>query len=135
MLFRSLNKRRVLIRVDMIDDVPNHECLARKRRCHVLFDHMQGYYGVSSLEGLSQGVTVIAGLDDWNRTQVAEFAGTDNLPWIPAFDQVSLEAALRELNSNRAACQLQGLKGREFMEKHWSDKHVAEYLVEFYENI
>lgn len=132
---KNLNKRRVLIHVDMIDDVPNYECLARKRRCHVLFDHMQGYYGVSSLEGLSQGVTVIAGLDDWNRTQVAEFAGTDNLPWIPAFDQPSLETALGELNSNRAACQLQGLKGREFMEKHWSDKRVAGYLIEFYENI
>ena len=132
---KNLNKRRLLLDVDMIDDVPNDECLARKRRCHVLFDHMQGYYGVSSLEGLSQGVTVIAGLDDWNRAKVAEFAGTDKLPWVPAFDQESLEATLQDLNNNRVACQLQGLRGREFMEKHWSDKQVAGHLISFYENI
>jgi len=132
---KTLHKEGVHLDVDMIDDVPNDECLARKRRSHVLFDHMQGYYGVSSLEGLSQGVTVIAGLNEWNREQVATFAGTDELPWVIAHDQTSLEETLRELNTYRSACQLQGLKGREFMEKHWSDKHVIDHLITFYENI
>jgi hypothetical protein len=132
---KTLNKRKILLNVDMIDDVPNDECLARKRRCHVLFDHMQGYYGVSSLEGLSQGLAVIAGLDDWNQAQVAKFVGTNNLPWVSAFDQASLEAVLRELNNNRAFCQLKGLKGREFIEKYWSDKRVVNHLIEFYEKL
>jgi len=132
---KKLEKEGVRLDVDMIDDVPNDECLARKRRCHVLFDHMQGYYGVSSLEGLSQAVAVIAGLDDWNREQVAQFAGTDDLPWITAYDQTNLEETLRELDGNRAGCQLVGLKGREFMEKHWSDTRVAGHLIDFYETI
>jgi hypothetical protein len=130
-----LKKKGVRLDVDLIDDVPNSDCLARKRRCHVLFDHMQGYYGVSSLEGLSQGVAVITGLDDWNRAHVAEFAQTDELPWITAHDLADLEHVLTELNQNRERCQRLGLKGREFMEKHWSDKHVAGHLVEFYETI
>lgn len=132
---KRLSKNNVHLDVDMIDDVPNEECLARKRRCHVLFDHMQGYYGVSSLEGLSQGVAVIAGLDQWNREQVAGFAGTEALPWILAHDRDSLERRLRELDGDRAYCEAKGNEGRAFMEKHWSDRRVAEHLVRFYERM
>jgi len=131
----SLRKDKVHLDVDMIDDVPNTECLSRKRRCHVLFDHMQGYYGVSSLEGLSQGVAVIAGLNDWNRERVAEFAGTDDLPWVLAHDQASLEGRLRELEADRGLCEAVGMKGREFMETCWSDERVARHLTAFYENL
>ncbi len=132
---KRLKNRGIRLNVDMIDDVPNDECLARKRRCHVLFDHMQGYYGVSSLEGLSQGLAVIAGLDEWNRKQVAGFAGTDDLPWIVAYDQKQLEQRLTELENDRAHCQAVGEAGRMFMQNHWSDKLVAGHLIEFYENM
>lgn len=130
----NLKRDGVRLDVDLIDDVPNDECLTRKRRCHVLFDHMQGYYGVSSLEGLSQGVAVIAGLNDWNRERVAEFSGTDDLPWVLAYDQPTLEARLRELERDRDLCEAVGRKGRAFMVERWSDARVASHLVEFYES-
>jgi len=129
----EINKRKVHIHLDLIDNVPNDECLARKRRCHALFDHMQGYYGVSSLEGLSQGLAVIAGLDDWNRARVAEFAGTGDLPWVLARDRAELKARLVELCSDRALCESLGRKGRAFMEERWSDERVARHLIDFYE--
>ena len=122
---KTLRREGIRLDVDMIDDVPNDQCLARKRRCHVLFDHMQGYYGVSSLEGLAQGVAVIAGLDDWNREQVTRFAGTDDLPWVLAYTRTDLENRLRELESDRALCEAAGDAGRKFMEGHWSDRRVA----------
>ncbi|WP_319541193.1 glycosyltransferase family 1 protein [uncultured Pseudodesulfovibrio sp.] len=131
----SINKRKVHLAVDLIDDVPNTECLARKRRNHVLFDHMQGYYGVSSLEGLSQGLAVIAGLDEWNRARITEFAGTDDLPWTVARTKDELEEKLLEFAFNRPACEAAGNKGREFMETRWSDKRVVNRLVEFYESL
>lgn len=131
----DVNKRKVYLSVDLIDDVPNDICLARKRRCHVLFDHMQGYYGVSSLEGLSQGVTVIAGLDEWNRACVSEFSGTGDLPWISAQSRAELADRLRDLALDRPLCEAVGNKGRKFMEECWSDKRVAGHLVEFYEAI
>lgn len=119
--------------VDLIDDVPNAECLERKRRCHVLFDHMQGYYGVSSLEGLSQGLAVIAGLDGWNRQQVARFAGTDDLPWVIATDRAQLADRLRELAGDRDRCRAVGEASRRFMVERWSDRIVAGRLARFYE--
>jgi glycosyltransferase involved in cell wall biosynthesis len=132
---RSTAHPRVRLAVDMIDDVPNLECLARKRRCHVLFDHMQGYYGVSSLEGLSQGLAVIAGLDAWNREQVGRFAGTDELPWVLASTRRELEDRLRELGSDLDLCRTVGEASRRFMEARWSDAVVARRLADFYEGM
>jgi len=127
------------VELDLIDNVPNCDCLARKRACHALFDHMQGYYGVSSLEGLSQGIPVIAGLNEWNRRHVAEFAGVADapgeLPWVLAHDRESLAARLRELASDRALCREIGASSRRFVERHWSDAKVAGRLMDFWETM
>lgn len=131
----ELNRDGQRLDLDLIDDVPNTECLRRKRQCHVCFDHMQGYYGVSSLEGLSQGLAVIAGLDDWNRGHMAEFAGTDDLPWVLARNAGELAEQLRELAADRELCREIGLRARKFMENRWSDKIVATRLNRFYERL
>lgn len=120
------------VELDLIDDVPNAECLSRKRMSHVCFDHMQGYYGVSSLEGLSQGIAVIAGLDDWNREHIVEFAGTDDLPWVVAHDRQSLRDRLVWLDQDREVLEAVGAAGRMFMEDHWSDRKLARRLHEFW---
>ncbi|WP_018125936.1 glycosyltransferase [Desulfovibrio oxyclinae] len=130
----ELSERGIEIELDLIDDVPNRECLERKRRCHVLFDHMQGYYGVSSLEGLSQGLAVIAGLDEWNMERIHEFTGAPELPWVIARDRDSLRDALTVLDADRELCQQTGLRSRAFMERFWSDARVAGHLAEFWEN-
>jgi hypothetical protein len=125
------------LELDLIDNVPHLECLARKREAHVLFDHMQGYYGVSSLEGLSQGLAVIAGLDDWNRAHVAEFAGVpdapETLPWVLAHNPEELAARLRELAGDLPACRARGEASRRFIEDCWSEEKVAGHLCDFWD--
>ncbi len=125
-------ERGLEIELDMIECAPNRECLKRKRRCHAMFDHMQGYYGVTSLEGLSQGLAVIAGLDDWNIERISEFAGTDDLPWVMARNREELRERIRELAADPVWCASLGRKGREFMERCWSDGRLARKLSEFY---
>lgn len=128
----NLKRQGLRFELDLIDNAPNNECLARKRRGHVLFDHLQGYYGVSSLEGLSQGLAVIAGLDDWCRRRMAEFAGTDALPWATVSNQPRLERLLTEFIHDPAAAAARGRDGRTFMERYWSDEKVSSQLVAFY---
>lgn len=121
--------------LDLIDNVPHSECLARKREAHVLFDHMQGYYGVSSLEGLSQGLAVIAGLDAWNRAHVSEFSGVavDKLPWVLAHDADELAARLRELARDADLRRARGEASRRFIEESWSEAKVAGRLCDFWD--
>lgn len=129
----ELSARGEPVRLDLIDDAPNVECLRRKRRCHVVFDHLQGYYGVSSLEAMAQGVPAIAGLDEWNRRRIAEFAGTEDLPWVickPGEIAATLEGLLRDPDRREAI----GLASRAFMERSWRGKTIAQRLLGFYES-
>lgn len=131
----NLKRRGLRFELDLIDNAPNDACLARKRRAHVLFDHMQGYYGVSSLEGLSQGLAVIAGLDDWCRSRIVEFTGTEDLPWASAYDQPGLERILAGFISDPATAAQRGRTSRSFMERYWSDEKVSGALAAFYRRI
>ena len=130
-----LAEEGVPTRLEMIDNAPTTECLGRKRKCDVLFDHMQGYFGVSSLEGLSQGLAVIAGLDPWTLSRLEEAAGTSDLPWIPARDRGELVARLRELHLDRDLLAARGAAGRRFMETRWSDRRLVSMLDEFYRGL
>lgn len=121
--------------LDIIDDAPHAECLARKRGCHAVFDHMQGYYGMASLESLSQGVATIAGLSEHTRDTIRESFGCDTLPWLVARDVGELEAVLRRLLRDPDRAMEAGLAGRNFIESVWSERNVARMLAEFYRKI
>ncbi len=112
------------IEIDIIENTEHKECLKRKNRCHIIFDHMQGYYGVSSLESLSQGKPVIAGLDSWNIKCMSEFTGTDELPWVVARTRGQLYDQLSLLICDEAQRKSFSVQGRKFIEETWSEEHV-----------
>lgn len=123
------------VALDLIDDVPHAECLRRKAAAHACFDHLQGYYGMSSLEALSLGLATIAGLDDWCAGHMREFAGTSDLPWLVAHGPEELERTLRGLAADPGLRRAAGEAGRRFMLKCWSDAKVARRLDEFYTDL
>lgn len=127
----ELAARGLPVRTELIDDVPHAECLARKQCCHILFDHLQGYYGVSSLEGLAQGLVVVAGLDSWCRAHLSAFAGGRELPWVDSTpDRLAADLAALVADPGRRAAL--GAQGRRFMEEVWSDSRLARMLGAFY---
>ena len=128
---RTLGDRR--LELDIIEHCLYSQCLERKNQCHVIFDHMQGYYGVSSLESLSQGKPVIAGLDDWNVRWIREFTGTDNLPWVIARNSDELEERLGGLIQDDELREDIGRRSRGFMETCWNEAHVLTLLLGVYE--
>ncbi|MFH1673094.1 MAG: glycosyltransferase family 1 protein [Pseudomonadota bacterium] len=131
----SLQGKYVNLDKVIIENAPHQECLMIKQQCDIHFDHMQGYFGVSSLEGLSQGKPVIAGLDDWNIECIKEFTDTDKLPWRIARSQGELEDKLEEVIADRNLRNTIGMESRRFMEEHWTERHVLQSLIEFYENL
>jgi hypothetical protein len=116
------------VKMHIIENTPHKECLKSKRQCHLLFDHLQGYFGVSSLEGLSQGLSVVAGLDEWNIRHIKICTKTTRLPWVIA-NTCNLKEQLISLINDPDRLKEIGLKSREFMEKSWSPQKVSEQLV------
>ena len=121
--------------LDLIENTPYADCLRRKQACDVLFDHMQGYFGMSSLEGLSQGKPTIAGLDDWNIAQIRAYFGCVSVPWVPARNNGELTAALQRLHADPDERAAVGAASRAFMENTWNESRVILPLISWYEKL
>lgn len=122
------------VALEMLDACPHVFCLRRKRLAHLCFDHLQGYYGMSSLEALSQGVPVVSGLDDWNAGHIRERFGVERLPWVVS-SPARLTGDLRELARDADRRRAVGAASRAFMETVWSDRAVAAQLAAFYDRL
>lgn len=127
-----LSSRLKYFKYKIIEMTAHLECLRKKRDSSVFFDHMQGYYGVSSLEALAMGIPTIAGLDEWNQEEIRRFAGTDELPWVIARNPEMLEEVLTMLYSDEKMWKTCSAAARRFIEDHWSDRKIAERLANFY---
>ncbi|MBW1723548.1 MAG: glycosyltransferase [Deltaproteobacteria bacterium] len=119
----------------IIELLPYKECLRIKRACHVVFDHMRGWFGIASLESLSQGKPVIAGLDDWNIRCIREFTGSDTLPWVIARNREELEDRLTELVVDAELRDQIGRSSRLFMEGCWTEQKVISLLMAIYQTL
>jgi glycosyltransferase involved in cell wall biosynthesis len=128
----SLQGRYPFVRPVMIENTQHTQCLRLKRGCDILFDHMQGYYGVSSLEGLSMGIPVIAGIDEWCRRKLLEFTGAPDIPWVIARDKEMLEQQLEHLVLDPDWRRQLGRSSREWMESYWTESRIANALIDFY---
>jgi hypothetical protein len=131
-VMRDLSGHGLPVAAELIEMASQAECLDRKRHSHVCFDHMQGYFGMSSLEALSQGVPVIAGLSPWCRRHMEDFTETADLPWITAQNQEDLGQRIKELTLDAGLRNEKSAQSRAFMTGCWSEARVVERLNAFY---
>lgn len=130
-----LMTRHPFIQRVIIENTEYRACLSEKKKCHIHFDHMQGYYGVSSLESLSQGKPVIAGLDDWNKGYIKAFTGRNDLPWCIAQHSDELEKTMETLVLDAGLRDEIGKKSRGFMVDYWNEKRVLDILFQVYSTL
>lgn len=121
-----------MIDFQVLEDLSYRECLKEKRRAHIVFDHMNGWFGISSLESLSQAVPVIAGLDDVCINHIRKFTGVSELPWVIARDEAGLESEIRRLVHEPDMRAEIGAQSRAFMESYWNEQRVLDELFRIY---
>ncbi len=119
----------------IIENTLYSECLKLKQGCDIQFDHMQGYFGVSSLESLSQGKPVIAGLDACNVESIKQFTGVDDIPWLIVRNKKQLEDVFSELIEDEDLREDKGAKSRQFMEFCWTEHQVLDRLINIYNSL
>ncbi len=128
----QLQQASLSIEKVIIERVTHSECLKIKKQCHIIFDHMRGWFGISSLESLAQGKPVVAGLDEWNIKCIREFTNSDVIPWIIARDFESLKAVLEDLVGDSELRLHSGKVARSFMETYWKETDALGVLLNIY---
>jgi hypothetical protein len=122
---------KIPIELRFIEKTPHKACLRLKRESHILFDHLQGYFGVSSLEGLSQGLCVITGLDAWNRRHIEEFTGVRELSWV-SMSPEKLLLQLKTLIQDNDPFEKYLISSRNFIKKFWNAKFIIQSTISTY---
>jgi hypothetical protein len=123
-------RERHPIELDIIENVPNAECLARKARADILVDQLILGYGNNAIESWAMGTPVIAGVTDpWTRAKMLELWGA--LPFVDA-TEVGLEARLEELITDRSARVAAAKRGLAHVQRFHAEERVVEMAKAVY---
>lgn len=114
--------------------VRNEECLKRRSGDHITIDNItQGFHGLAGLEGLAMGHAVIVRLDP-----VVKQGWEERFPGLPMIDVVGMDHAaqwLTKLEKDRNLLKDTALGGRDWMDKHFTEKQIAEEWINLYESL
>ncbi len=123
--------------VDIIENVPNKECLQRVKRSTIFFDQcLTGWYGMAAVEAMSYGIPVVGSLCPEGFEQSNE-RFVDGIPIINVMPTVEgitngLESLLL---SNQRKLQNLSDKTREFVIRNHSYESVSSELISLYESV
>lgn len=122
------------IRAEMMSNTPWEECLSIKQKCHVAFDHLQGYYGVNTSETMAMGIPSICNPnhETWDASE--ERFGAE--PPFVISDRVILEDTISSLRDDEDLRWEIGARSRDYAVKvHDLDSVVLPQLLKAYKEV
>lgn len=134
-VFEYLGKFGYDVSFEVVQGMPLVEALRTRAPHHFTVDNWtQGFHGLAGLEGLCLGHVVIARLDPMARMA---WDGVFEEP-IPLEDVRGMDDCakrVRHYHGDRAALEEKCARGREWMERNYSERRLAEIWSEFYAEV
>lgn len=126
---KQLQEDGLPVDLDLIEKVPNAECLVRKARADILFDQLAYGYGCNSIEAWGMGIPVVSGADDWTIDRMEKLWG--KLPFALA-DQLSISLILRHMVESADKRAEYAARGLAHVKKYHGQVPALERLAELY---
>jgi hypothetical protein len=124
-----------LITAEIIHNVPHEECLKRRGMANVVVDEIKtGSYHLVSLESLSQGCLVFAGLDEIQEKTLKDLTGAKWLPWARATAN-TLHQRLMVCIQDPSGVRLLANESRRWMQQWWHPKDMCQRFLDIYERM
>lgn len=96
-----------------------------------VLDHFQGYYGLVSIEAMSQGIAVINCCTSPVEKAIIKFFGK-----LPPFIKIKKQDFSKNIYTfSKNDFKVVGEKSKEFMENYWSGEKNINKLINIYENL
>lgn len=118
------------VSLDLIEGVPNTECLRRKGRADIVVDQLVLGYGVNAVEAWGMGLPVVAGVAD-ARVRERMLGLWGQLPFVPASPD-TLRDVLRQLVWDRQARVDAAAVGAAHFARWHSEEAVVPVLLDVY---
>lgn len=117
----------------------NENVLERMNTAHVVWDHLQGYYGVTSLEALAMGAIPIASVFYRVAEKLKAFWSCDDLPWLirrwEHTPTAEAYAYLRQLQQDVAYRQAEIERVTSWYRRVWDWHTPAQMYVDLYREL
>jgi len=121
-------------RLELMSKTPWEECIKIKQRCHVGFDHLQGYYGVNTAEFMSMGIPAICNPNYQYYKYAMDRYGKE--PPFVISDRVILEDTIRALRDDAELRHEIGGQSRDYAVKvHDIESSVLPQLIHAYKEV
>lgn len=123
--------RRYPISFDLIEKVPNRQCLRRKAEADIFVDQLKYGFGLNAIECWAMGIPVVSGLDD----DIAKKRGKamwGQLPWADA-TATTLESVIEHLIVNEKWRDRLGERGLAHAQRWHSQEAAVDMALAFYQ--
>lgn len=125
------------LELQLINKMPLFQALEKRSDFDAVFDHLQGYYGLISLEGMAQGLVVFNGCGKCRvdgqfsnpLDELKKFFGVSEIPFF-IVNHDNFEGILRNLN--KEIIEEYSKRGKKFMHEVWSGKANIGRLIDYY---
>lgn len=121
----ELKEEGLEFEVDLIEKVPNEECLKRRAKCHIHLDQINkiGFYGGAAIEGMVMGQVVLGSISNYT------LGLYPSLPIVRVTDEDDTKRELRILIEDQNKRQILAGAGVSFVKKfHDPDMILKQYL-------
>lgn len=119
---------------DIIERVPNAECLERKARCDIFVDELTLGYGLNALECWAMGIPVVSGIADPATANAMRRDFGGGLPFMAA-TPASLEARIEELVTDRELRAAVAADGAAALAAHHTPEAVVRRITALHERM
>jgi glycosyltransferase involved in cell wall biosynthesis len=112
----------------IVTKVPNKEVLRLKKKIRLCFDHMQGYYGVNSLEAARVGCVPLVGVTKENISLLKEYVGSSDHPFQIVRDKEELKNYIKYYLEHPKELEIDSKFCIEWMKTYWDPKlHLKKF--------
>jgi len=116
-------------------NIPHKLTMVYKKTSHILLDHLQGYYGISSLEAAAQGCIPFINLHPKVKEEFDKVSGVNTIPFInvesPEMIKPYLEAFLSNPELLEQTCKVKHI----WMKNNWQPKKLVTRMENYFDSL
>ena len=123
------------IKFNLTMGLPYIQSINLRRDLDFTFDHLQGYYGINSLESAILGCVNFVKLQDSYVEMIKEYTGVNDLPWTLVNDMEDVSKSIEKYITKPELLDAEHIRVMEWMRNHWSARIMLDKVDVYFSSL